>query len=235
MRRCTSKLAGLLLLVLSSSLPVYCQQPVKCLGPEIFSRAEFARMKMEIGRRKNIPPEFERQILLALSYFPELTDVTIDFRVRKSRTPLSSRPSWGSVLLPHRNRNYVITISDSTRRLLSPILFKNLDFNAQVGVIGHELSHIIDFSSKGGVGLIGIGIGNISRRFLDRFEYRTDSICIAHGLGYQLLAWSLFVRKALKRENWNGAGNIHAPMRRERYMNPETIRRQIGSNPVYRK
>ena len=117
-----------------------------------------------------------------------------------------------------------------------PILLKNMDFNAQVGVIGHELSHISDFISKNSFGLMRVGVGNLSQKFLDRFEYRTDSICIAHGLGYQLLSWSIFVRKALHYQNWDGADNIDkGPMVRERYMNPLTIKKRISNLPMYQQ
>ena len=117
-----------------------------------------------------------------------------------------------------------------------PILLKNMDFNSQVGVIGHELSHISDFISKNSFGLMRVGVGNLSQKFLDRFEYRTDSICIAHGLGYQLLSWSIFVRKALHYQNWDGADNIDkGPMVRERYMNPLTIKRRISNLPMYQQ
>ena len=55
-------------------------------------------------------------------------------------------------------------------------------------------------------------IRNVSSRYIDRFEFKTDSICIAHGLGYQLLAWSSFVRQKMHRENWDGADYVHQPM-----------------------
>jgi hypothetical protein len=210
------------------------QIPEKEFHEHSLNETEFRLLKEKLSVNKIIPAEYEKPILIALSYFPELLNTAITFRVKKTRTPLSSRPAWTALLQSKRNRKYIITISDSTIAHLSPILFKQLDFNSQVGVIGHELSHIADFASKGFWGLTRIGFGNLSQRYLDRFEYRTDSICIAHGLGYQLLSWSIFVRKALMHENWTGADNIHSMMQRERYMNPETIRKRISANPLYK-
>ena len=111
-----------------------------------------------------------------------------------------------------------------------------MDFNAQIGVLGHELSHVYDFSHQSLWSLIGSAIGHLSSSYIDRFEYRTDSICIAHGLGYQLLAWSSFIRRTLHTENYDGSDNIDMPvMNRERYMNPATILARIALDPQYPK
>ncbi|MEP7109339.1 MAG: hypothetical protein ABI760_15200 [Ferruginibacter sp.] len=199
-----------------------------------FTAPEYAAIKSAVGKYKTIPLQYEKQVLLALSYFPELLNTRIIFRVKHTYSPLSTRPAWTSVVIPPQFRTYIITISDSSMNLLTPILFNKMDFNAQVGVIGHELSHVADFSGKHVLGLLRVGAGNLSHKFLDRFEFKTDSICIDHGLGYQLLSWSIFVRKNLHHENYDGADNVRTPMLKERYMNPDTIRKRIGSLTMYR-
>jgi hypothetical protein len=224
---------GLILILMCISFVLPAQQWVKVFTPGSFSNMQYDSIRVLYGFNKTIPERYEKQILIALSFFPELQQCKIIFRVKHSHTPLSSRPTLTSVLKSASRRTYLITISDTTEAFLTPILFKNMPFNAQVGVIGHELSHAIDFSQKNTFGLIRIGLGNLSQKFLDRFEYRTDSICIAHGLGYQLLAWSEYVRKALINENWNGADNIHNIMKRERYMNPGTIQKRMAASAIY--
>ena len=177
---------------------------------------------------------YEKQVLIALSYFPELKDIYIEFRIQPAFTPLETSFYWTGILHSGRQRHYIITISDSTIKELSPILFRNLDFNSQVGVLGHELSHVADFSSAGFWDLLEIGFNNLSSDKLDHFEFSTDSICIAHGLGYQLFSWSCFVRWALHTSNWEGADHIREPfMKRERYMNPATVVKQMMFNPLY--
>jgi hypothetical protein len=108
-----------------------------------------------------------------------------------------------------------------------------MNFNAQVGVLGHELGHVSDFIHRTFISLAMSGVKHISSKYIDRFEYMTDGICIAHGLGYQLLSWSEFVRKTLHTDNYDGADNIDKPMMHERYMNPTTIRAKIAANPKY--
>jgi hypothetical protein len=216
---------------------VHGQTP-KPFFPEPTDGATIEALKKEFGNNKSIPAQYEQPILIALSFFPELKDISIDFRVRKTnKAPLTTIPSFHTVLFSSPKRKYIITIRNLMSKSLQPILFQNLPFNAQIGVIGHELSHVLDFHSKTSFGLIGNGISTLSYKFVDRFEYKTDSICIAHGLGYQLLEWSTYVRASLHRENWIGAGNANEEKNsnRERYMNPETIIRRIATEPIYNK
>jgi hypothetical protein len=118
---------------------------------------------------------------------------------------------------------------------LSPILFAHLPGDAKRGVIGHELSHVRDFYNMSALKLLRTGMGHLSPRFLDHWEYQTDSICIAHGMGNDLRAWSIYVRQALQISNWRGANYIHKPVGgKERYMNPATIERllHLKTRPV---
>lgn len=215
------------------SLSSTAQKINKEFNPENFTDKQYDSIRTLYGQHKTIPVLYEKQILIALIFFSKLQHNKITFRIKHTYTPLSCRPTLISVLRNNKHRTYLITISDTTDKMLSPILFKNLPFNAQVGVIGHEISHAFDFSQKNTLELIRIGLGNLSQKFLDRFEYRTDSICIAHGLGYQLLSWSVYVRKVLMNENWDGADSIHQMMTRERYMNPGTIQKRIADSPAY--
>jgi hypothetical protein len=211
----------------------FAQQPTKIFSRDSLSQEYLFKLKQRFGAHKTYPPQYEEQILIALSYYPELENVPIHFRIREKHTPLATRSSWSGLMKEQERRDYVITISDNTEEMLTPILFQNLPFNAQIGVIGHELGHVIEFSSMATVTIIGHAASNASSKYVDHFEFKTDSICIAHGLGYQLLAWSTFVRQAMHKDDWDGADNVHKPMMRERYMNPSTILKRINQLPLY--
>ncbi len=172
----------------------------------------------------SIPQLYRAPVEAALVHFPELAQTRIHVRIRHQYTPLSTRPSWFNIFRRGDKRLYIITISDKTISRLEPILFNQLSYEAQIGVAGHELSHVADFRRRNFFSLLRVGWGNFSSRYLDRLEYKTDSICIQHGLATNLLAWSQFVRNALHVKNWRGANNIgERQPGKERYMNPETI------------
>lgn len=200
-----------------------------------FNVEQLQELKREFGTYKIIPLVYETQILIALSYFPELKNTYIEFRLKKKETPLSSRTRLSGLLQSANKRKYLVTISQETKQYLTPILFKNLHFNGQIGVLGHELSHIADYTNKG-FGKMGqiIVIEVFSKKKVDTFEYNTDLACINHGLGYQLLDWSSSVRNSLGRENWRGANNVKANTKNERYMNPKTIMQIMSNLTIYK-
>ena len=224
-----------LLLISVFSFKFHAAQQRLEFQPGSLSEEVLARLQDEFAGNKNIPSEYRQQILIALSFFPELKNTAIDFRIRHTdKAPLTTVPGFWSLWKKPMKRTYVITIRNMRSKTLQPILFENLPFNAQIGVIGHELSHVTDFQGQTFLQLIWGGIQHISYRYIDRFEFKTDSICVAHGLGYQLLAWSEYVRQSLHRNNWIGAGSEPETCSgRERYMNPSTILKRIQSEPVY--
>lgn len=189
--------------------------------------------------RKRIPLEIRQQAYTALSYYPELKDTRITIRFRKRKTPLTSRPRFFSVFLPKHKRSYVITISTKTKPVLAPILFAALPYNAQIGVLGHEIGHIVEYRTKNSLQLVGLAFKISSSDFVDKFEFDTDERTIAHGLGYQLLDWSKFVRQALGVAAWKGADEKLAKGNQsktnQRYMNPETIEKYIAIYTKYSK
>lgn len=221
---------------LSICINGFTQNIVKDFSLQTLSSSAISFLQDEYGKNKVVPQGYRNQILIALSFFPELKNTSIEFRVIKTcKAPLTTVPSFTSVLKSPKDRKYIITIRNLQSKNLEPILFENLPYNAQIGVIGHELSHVVDFSRQSSLQLITDGINHISYKYVDHFEYRTDSICVAHGLGYQLLEWSKYVRLSLHRENWIGAGNVEEERKskRERYMNPSTILRKIEEEPIY--
>jgi hypothetical protein len=180
---------------------------------------------------KNIPIEFEDAIQIALQFYPELSKTNIKFRIRRNKSPLTARPAFLAVFRKPSKRKYIITISSYTNAKLTPILFKNLSFNSQVGVIGHELAHIDFYNSKRGIYFIGLALKHINKRAMDKFEFDTDKRCIDHGLGFHLLSWSMEVREKLDLKQWGGSNSPKG--KRERYMNPITIINYMNAIPIY--
>lgn len=213
--------------------------PIQAQIPRLNFGRNSSDSSIYVGFESNkiIPDEFKTQALIALSYYPELKKVKIIFRILEKKTPLTTQPDLLSLIKSREKRIYIITISSKSDKKLTPILFFNLPFNAQIGVLGHEMAHVSDFNSKSTLELISLFFKMLSSDFVDHFEFNTDLISINHGLGYQLLDWSKYVRKALDIDNWGGASNKDSlektGSKKQRYMNPETIEKYIASNPNY--
>ncbi len=191
-------------------------------------------LRQDFGKQKKTIDAYEKQILIALSYFQELKAIHIKFRLKKRRTPLATRPTFFSMFRSAKKRTYIITISGKSTTYLDTITLKNLRFNAQIGVLGHELSHISDYITKGFGKMLALGKNELFYpKLVDQVEYETDLSCINHGLGYQLLDWSINVRDNLNRTNWLGARNLDKNKNIERYMNPETIKAILKKHPLY--
>lgn len=217
-----------LCLFVASGMSAQC--PVKCLSiTDGLNICDTTLLHKTI-----IPEEIKTAALLALTYYPELQDVKIVFRFRNKITPLSTRPQLLNFLRPKHKHAFVITISRKTIKQIKPILFFNLPFNAQVGVLGHELAHILEFSQKSKSQLIALFFKNLKSSNTDRFEFNTDRVCIDHGLGYQLYDWSAYVREALQIKEWKGAAfDGDTSMVNQRYMNPQTIHFFMQKNEMY--
>ncbi len=175
-------------------------------------------------RNKQLPRGYEQEALDALAHFPELKNVPIRFKVKKSFATLKTRPAFWSLFKSKGKRSYVITISNQTNQKLMPISFEYLPESARIGIIGHELSHVADFSKKTAWQSMKVAFGHLSRHYMDSLEFHTDKICIEHGLGNELETWSRFIRNTMHTKFWRGADFVNqADNKFERYMNPSTI------------
>ncbi|HXA02439.1 MAG TPA: hypothetical protein VNW99_10655 [Cytophagaceae bacterium] len=233
--------AVLFTLMILFSVACHAQLVTKEFKAPDLDALKVSTLQKEFGSKKMIPAAYEKQALLALSFYPELKEIHIEFREMKMKSTLKAFPTPGSsVFRSAGKRTYVVAICTQYKQGMSPITFDKLPFNAQVGILGHELAHISYFVKKSRLGMLSIALVNISKTRTDRFEYMTDGIAIAHGLGWQLLDWSEFIRKTLNIKSYRGIQyylkmkeKSRTPSDQEKYMNPETIRKFIAGNPIY--
>ncbi|MEY3236508.1 MAG: hypothetical protein RI883_609 [Bacteroidota bacterium] len=168
----------------------------------------------------NCPKENESQVLIALSYFPDLKCKEIIFKKRKINTTLNARPTIGSLIFSKRkNRTYVIRINSTTSD--SVISLKNIPFNAEIGLFAHEFSHFLDYQSRSVFGIIARGISYSNKTSKAKFEKEIDLQTIKKGLGWQLYDWSNYV------QNESNATGKYKQFKYNTYMTPLEILKVI--------
>lgn len=161
----------------------------------LFYAQRFEDYKKEFGNKKVLLPGYELQTLLALSYFPELRDVEIQFLYKKAFIPLSSRPRTRSMFSKRDKWVYNVIVSSGSIKSMDPILMKNLPFNAQVGILAHELGHTLHYQQYGFWQMLKFAIlYTFDSNFRAIHERSTDAQVVYHSLGWQLFDYAKFVR-----------------------------------------
>lgn len=196
---------------------------------EAEERARYEYLLSEYGRHKSLPRGFELQTLLALSHYPELRDVRIRFIVDDVDIPLSSRPHWASMWRSASRRLYQVIIDTELRGAREALLLKNQPFNAQVGIIGHELAHTVYYLDRSFFGILGDAFCQFSECRIN-FERNTDNRLVDYGLGWQRYDHALFVRRRFAPNpeataTTSGGGGA--------YMSPSELLSLIENNPSY--
>jgi len=156
---------------------------------------ELENLREKFGKNKKIPEKYEKIILTALSHYRELKDIHIKFVTTKSYPrPYATRPTRLSVFLPPDKRHYIITILTKAEPPEKEALLKNLPEPAQVAIIGHEISHVLQFHKMSPAQLIKtIATYSLSstRREMER---EADRLTIEHGLGEELYLFAVYIR-----------------------------------------
>ncbi len=165
----------------------------------------------------NISAQGQTSFLVAISYFPELANLRIQLKHKKIRTTLNVRPTFGSLVFNRKNnRKYIIRINSSLKD--SIITLNEVPSDAQIGLIGHELSHIVDYRTKNFWGVISRAFAYLSKQGKTRFEKEIDGITIKHGLGRALYQWSNYVL------HHSDASSKYKLFKSNIYMKPDEIR-----------
>lgn len=167
--------------------------------------------------KKTLIPRFEMQLLSTLSYYPELDSTEIVFKeAPKIKASLNARPTVGSILFRRRSkRKYVIRIKPNNADSLATL--EEVGFNGAIGVLGHELNHIVDYSNRGFFGILGRMFNYGSKKGKRKYENEIDRMTIQKGLGWQLHDWEDYVL------NKSNAKVKYKAYKRSTYYTPEEI------------
>lgn len=211
---------GLIILILLSLSINLIGQTLKAprLYSEIIWAPKIDSLREAVGKNKTFIPKYELASLIALMHYPELKDTKIKFITKSLSSTMAARPKGFNVFRRKGRRLYVVIINN-TDEVKVPV--DSVSFNAQVGVIGHELAHILDYENKSSFKVVGNGLGYSSKKFRAKFERATDQRTIDHGLGWQCYDWSYYVY------HYKNTPKEYLEYKKKTYMSYEEIEEQL--------
>lgn len=142
-----------------------------------------------------LPLTYRKAARIALSYYPELKNTRIIFREKNIKTTMATRPRM-DFLFHHKGKRVYCIFFDTKVKNEDGLLPSEVPFNALIGLIGHELAHVIDYEHKSAIGIVSTGIRYMGHHYREKLENATDRETISRGLGWQLYDWSEFVLEA---------------------------------------
>lgn len=148
-------------------------------------------LKKQFSFNKEIPNDLEKEILVALSNYPELSKIKIKFAYKKIFTSMKATPRWDYFFRRKENREYQIIINSNTCH--EKTIVQRISSDALTGVIGHELGHIVDYSKRSNWSLTKLLFNYIFIKGRQTTEAHADQLAIEHNLGKQLLEFTEFI------------------------------------------
>src|SRR5688572_8645578 len=151
---------------------------------------------LEFGYNKRIPPSIEKNVLTALSFYPELKNTRIKFvfknKIRYS--VMQAQPVFSSLLCKRSNRRYRINISEQFKLINTRMPIVQIPDTVMIGWIGHELGHILDYKGKKNGEMISFGYRYyFSSSFMKKAEMVADSLAVERGMGHYIVATKRFI------------------------------------------
>lgn len=180
-------------------------------------------LKRLYGNNKIFIEKYIEPTLIALSFYPELKDEHIEFKYSKEATTMAARPVPLSVF---GKRRYIILVNNCPE--FRGIRLDSVPYNAQVGIVGHELAHIVDYQRQNPFGVLLTLFRYADKKRRPLFEKEIDLQTIQRGLGWQLYDWANY---AMYLDTT--CDEPYKEFKRETYLTPEAIKYYIYSYSRY--
>jgi hypothetical protein len=133
---------------------------------------------------------FIESLNIALSAYPELKDVQIHYEKRQLKTIMAARPYLINLFRSKDKKTYKIILSNNIENHCDE-LFCKIPEKALIGILGHEMAHILSYYNKSTFQLICYGVKYFFNK--KQIERETDFLAIKHGFGEELLEYNIFV------------------------------------------
>ncbi len=162
-----------------------------CAANKIIEEKEIAYQGNKI-----IPKNILEEANIALSHYPELEDVAIEFRYKNKMKNafMQAQPKMGNLLKGKKNHSYYVFISSKFLVENEAIPIADVPSEVLIGWLGHELGHIMDYRDKSGMEMVKFGARYItSKNFIKKAERTADTYAINHGMGNFIFATKDFI------------------------------------------
>jgi hypothetical protein len=175
---------------------------------------------------KSIPPCIHHQATVALSYYPELSKTPIAFKFKKNiqKSTMQAQPVFKSLLKPRSQRAYIILIAETFTIADTSYTTADMPEDIMIGWLGHELGHIMDYTQRSALNLIGFGLGYLfSHRYIKKAERTADTYAVNHGMEQYILKTKDFIL------NQAGVPKKYKDRIKRLYLSPEEIMELVES------
>ena len=179
---------------------------------------------------KIIPESLEKEVMEALTFYPELYETAIEFKFKNNikKSTMQAQPRFASFFKKKENREYLIFISRKIQIEGEVFTMDDIPSDVKVGWLGHELGHVMDYSHRTNVGMLILGIKYLfSAAHIKEVERAADTYAIAQGMGDYILKTKNFIL-----ENANLSERYKERIRRL-YISPEEVMELINENKVH--
>ncbi len=145
---------------------------------------------------KIIPTIILNEARIALSHYPELDNVSIEFKFKPSlrQSVMKAQPKLNSVFKAKNRRAYVILMSKTFTLDGTTLHLKDIPKNVLIGWLGHELGHIMDYKERSTLNLIFFGLKYfLSGNYIRKAERIADSYAVQSGMKDYILDTKSFI------------------------------------------
>ncbi|HET8803005.1 MAG TPA: hypothetical protein VFM72_00395 [Aequorivita sp.] len=145
---------------------------------------------------KIIPESIEKEVIEALTFYPELYDTSIEFKFKDNikKSTMQAQPRFASFFRARENREYIILISRKIQIEGEEFTMKDIPSDVKVGWIGHELGHVMDYRERTNIGMLIFGLKYLfSPLHIKEVERAADTYAIQHGMGDYILMTKNFI------------------------------------------
>lgn len=145
-------------------------------------------------QNKIIPDEILKEANVALAHYPELKDVSIEFKFKKhiQKSFMQAQPKFTDIF--KKERRYLVLMNWKLSMEHKKYSITKIPPDALIGWLGHELGHLMDYRRKSGLDLMIFGLRYLtSYKFIRKAERTADIFAITHGMKDYILSTKNFI------------------------------------------